>query len=830
MDGWVTIGFKGDTRQLEKDIKTEERKLKQFEREAKKLTEQKAKIEVDISNFEGAIKLIQKETDEVLKNAQTQEQVNEVLQQEADKLKEINMAYEISKEELDEINKKTAENTHQQNLTNGKIEEMKTKLAQTKGLGEIKNNIESIGNSVESVIKKVVRWGLAVFGVRSIYRLIRQSMSTLSQYDETLASNLEYIRYVLANMLKPIIDAIIQGVYKILVYIAYIAKAWFGVNIFANASAKAFKQASDGVKATNKNAKELQKTLAGFDEMNILQENGTTTSGGGGGGIAVPSIDLANWDNVQIPKWIQWIADNKDMILGFFDDLLKAILAFKIAKWVTGLLTAFGVLEGMSKLAIFGMLAGIAITLYGIFETIEAIIAFIKNPSWEKFNEIIRSLGTAVAGLGIVMIAFNATNPVGWILLCVGACTSLVGGFHGLATGITVASMAMIAFNATNPIGWIGLAVGAIVGIIGAFGDWASSSKETTERLKDTKQATDDLREAQEELANQTNTYTSAVKSAEKAQAELEEAEKKNKMSGEELYRSVQIGTVDYKNMTDAQREVFDAYVANLEAQEKLEDATNKFTKAQDNANVASGALSGAVYQEKGTMDDYFKSLIKGYQNGEVETKTFYKALNSMLGNMDKDARKTFVDNLPTDIKDGIKNSKGEMEMLPNLWFTQMSLLLDENKKTFETDIPNQIKGSLDTNQYSNMFTNFKSAWNNTMDNLKKTINVTATTSTSGGSKHAKGAIFYPSKLPKLAVGGIINQPGRGVPYNGAYIGERGAEAVVPLTDSQQMQLLGEAIGKYITVNASITNTMNGRVISRELQRVQNDSDFAFNR
>ena len=50
------------------------------------------------------------------------------------------------------------------------------------------------------------------------------------------------------------------------------------------------------------------------------------------------------------------------------------------------------------------------------------------------------------------------------------------------------------------------------------------------------------------------------------------------------------------------------------------------------------------------------------------------------------------------------------------------------------------------------------------------------------------------------------------------------------MTDSQQMAMLGETIGKYITINASITNTMNGRVISRELQRVQNENDFAFNR
>ena len=80
--------------------------------------------------------------------------------------------------------------------------------------------------------------------------------------------------------------------------------------------------------------------------------------------------------------------------------------------------------------------------------------------------------------------------------------------------------------------------------------------------------------------------------------------------------------------------------------------------------------------------------------------------------------------------------------------------------------------------------------------------------------------------LPRLAKGGIINQPGRGV----AIGGESGKEGVIPLTDSQQMALLGEAIGKYITINASITNTMNGRVISRELKKIQNENDFAYNR
>lgn len=89
---------------------------------------------------------------------------------------------------------------------------------------------------------------------------------------------------------------------------------------------------------------------------------------------------------------------------------------------------------------------------------------------------------------------------------------------------------------------------------------------------------------------------------------------------------------------------------------------------------------------------------------------------------------------------------------------------------------------------------------------------------------------FKTYSLPRLAKGGIINMPGNGVMVGSAIAGERGAEGVIPLTDSQQMALLGEAIGKYITINANITNTMNGRVISRELQKINNESDFAYNR
>lgn len=84
-------------------------------------------------------------------------------------------------------------------------------------------------------------------------------------------------------------------------------------------------------------------------------------------------------------------------------------------------------------------------------------------------------------------------------------------------------------------------------------------------------------------------------------------------------------------------------------------------------------------------------------------------------------------------------------------------------------------------------------------------------------------------KLPRLKTGGIVNMPGKGTMIGGAVAGESGREGVIPLTDSQAMETLGESIGKYVTINATINNTMDGKLISRHIQKIQSQQAFAGN-
>lgn len=387
MDGWVIVGTKLDSKQLEKDLKSAERRLQQYEKEAERLTKAKVKAEIDLSAYEEQKQLIKQTTDDALQYAQTEQEVTRKLEIEKTQLEELNTKYSKQLNNLDDINKKIKENAKNQGLVTNEIEETNKKLQQAKGINGIKDVMDNVNKSTSNAIKKVGKWVLAIFGVRSAYMFVRQSASTLAQYNEQIATDLEYMQFALASMLQPLIERMINLAYKLLTYVNYIAKAWFGVDLFANASAKAMEKGS-------KSADKMKKSLAGFDEMNVLNDNGTTGAMG-----ASPSMDLSAPEDVPIPSWIQWIADNKDIV-------------------IAGLLGIAGGLTAISLglTAIQGL--GIGLILAGIVLLIQGIVDFIKDPSWDAFLTILQGIALVVAGIAILM--------GGWIVALVALGVAIV--------------------------------------------------------------------------------------------------------------------------------------------------------------------------------------------------------------------------------------------------------------------------------------------------------------------------------------------------------------------------------------------------------------------
>ena len=166
---------------------------------------------------------------------------------------------------------------------------------------------------------------------------------------------------------------------------------------------------------------------------------------------------------------------------------------------------------------------------------------------------------------------------------------------------------------------------------------------------------------------------------------------------------------------------------------------------------------------------------------------------------------------------------------------------------TFTKNLPDDIKDGLNVKNYQSAWTKFKNGWNDFWSGLKKKLHMDVSAGYAGGGGggggfakggiisggqvygFAKGGITYP-KIKYCASGAIINQPGRGVPITQAIGGERGQEGILPLTDSQQMDLLGSAIARHLNLNATIPIYMGNKQIARELKKIQLNSDFAANR
>ena len=150
-----------------------------------------------------------------------------------------------------------------------------------------------------------------------------------------------------------------------------------------------------------------------------------------------------------------------------------------------------------------------------------------------------------------------------------------------------------------------------------------------------------------------------------------------------------------------------------------------------------------------------------------------------------------------------------------------------------------QVKVTTDTTNYDNELNKIKTSNNeakvkikpdttNFLTNLKTSLSSAFGNLTTAGKSTASSI----AKLfgIKLATGGIVNMPGRGVPVGGAVAGESGREGVIPLTDPQAMAQLGEEIGRWVNIGIQNQMVVDGRVLASATNNRINKESFLMNR
>lgn len=560
-------------------------------------------------------------------------------------------AMEQAKSKLSTINAQHREITAEVETYASRIRQIRLDQ-HAKEVEKVKSGFKSVGSSLQDAVKKAGRLVLGIFAVRSAYSALRRASSELASYDKQYGANLEYIRFMLTQAIAPVLRWIVNMAYKVLQIIQMIVNALFGVNIFGKASVKNFQKMKASAGGTSKAVKEIKKQLAGFDEMNVLQDD-KDTGGGGAGGGGVPGMDLSQMQG-EVPAWLQWIKDNRELVLGFLAGLLAFILAINMG---------LGLIKSL----------GIGLMVWGIVTAVLSLLEYLKEPTWENFGKIIQGIGIFIIGLGVAFLGLPA--------IVVGVCVLIVG---------TIMKY------------------------------W--------EQIK---------------------TYLQ--------------------------------GKIDWLySMGDRIRERFGNTIGDIYI-------------------ILIDTLQGAL----NWVDNIFKS-IRGIFDGFI---MFFKGVFTGNWKMAWEGLKKIVSNaiklMKTVFMDGF-----------NLI---MSMVLRIGERVGETlwgafkGVVNAVLGTVE-----GMLNKPISAINGLIDKVNTIPGVSLT-------------YLDAISLPRMKMGGIVNMPNRGSLIGGAIAGESGAEGVIPLTDSQAMETLGEAIGRYITINANIVNKMNGRILSRELKQISNDRDFAYN-
>lgn len=309
----------------------------------------------------------------------------------------------------------------------------------------IKNSLSKLQKTVSKGLKNAIRIG---FGVRSVFALIRrlrkaliEGFGDLAQVSEPFNKAMTSLINALANLkssfsaafapiiqlVSPALTGFINLIGDAVDKVGMLIAALSGQTTYIKAipiqqdyassvadTAKSANSASKSLGKTNKSAKELKRTLAGFDDLEILKgpdndDDSSSTTGGKsttkGGGFTREALPLMESFNVLATKlkeaWAKADFTEIGRIVG--DKLNEALQGInwvkirqtlnRIAKSVATFLNGF--LETPGLFTTIGTTVGNAINT-----ALSTLLIFVQHFHWESLGTAIRD--GVVAALGTV--------------------------------------------------------------------------------------------------------------------------------------------------------------------------------------------------------------------------------------------------------------------------------------------------------------------------------------------------------------------------------------------------------------------------------------------
>lgn len=745
--------------------------MRKFKNEEEKLTNKKLKLEAEINlnekDYRQKLDKLQKEYNEALNtasgfdgsiSAKKEAKITSDFQPKLNELNETN-SYMKANRELKEIENQLKKNKKQQEEWNSKINELNSKLATSQSTEQISKTIDDVNDKMTGTIKKVAKWALAVFAVESAYGFVRNAISTLSGYNDQLATDVEYIQFAIASTLEPVIERIVGWVYKLLQYVNYLAQAWFNVNLFANASEKNFKKA-------NQSAKQLNKSLSGFDEINQLSDNSSDT-----GNYTSPSFDLSNMEEFEPPAWLEKIAEWGKPIIEFFQDIIDkygpvaggilivagALAALKIIKtvisWITGLGKA--VTKGSTDFTKFFNALGKATEAIAILGGLSLVIDSITKLI-DTFSESGMTFGEVAGLIGIVLGEVAAA-----FLVFMGVMTLMEPSWQSIAAAAVI---------------FLGLSVvlQSVCDLIDTFADSGLS-----------------LTDVIGLMATVLVTLVALMGSIVALGPAMSAGMGPFGILIAEISAILLVMAATIPVILDAVGSFIETVAPGLC------DILSTIGELIENLIYALGTVLPPIIESVGglftSVFNGISTIINSVGNALVNILNAIGGLvNTVLSSLLQ-----FINDLGPAINNFVDNVCSAVTKLVNFIISAIEYLVNL--------IIDGVNGIIKA-----------------VNSVSKYIGIKIPT-----VAEFKIARFKPTYM---ATGGIIDVPKRGVPLASNVIGgEAGAEGVLPLTDMATMERLGKEIGKWIVLNIQLNNYIDGRLLAKFIKKIMNGQEFSRN-
>lgn len=389
---------------LEKDLKAAEQSVSDLEKKYQQVIDNISKNQIDLDFAKGignADKVISIQTDTKNLDIQSTEIATQ-LENARDKANKLKVTLEQTKlnpknttegqlliQQLNVMNSKLSQTKEEANATKNAIKES----FQKKHLLNFGNGIDSIGNKIDSFKSRITKLLVTSFIFNSIgsgLSSLKNDFISLLKTNNDFSTSLNQIKANLMTAFTPIYNACLPAINTLMNALTKLTGtiALFVSGLFGTSLEDAKKQAqglSNALKDTKKNGKAASGSLASFDNLEVISDNSISSGNGTNNDTGIDYSGEIQYSQGLLDilnKIKDFISQNSEYILAFFAGIVGGLLAIKLGAD-----------------AIMGL--GIGVAIAGIILTIESIIAYLKDPTWENFGSILQGISLFIMGVAI---------------------------------------------------------------------------------------------------------------------------------------------------------------------------------------------------------------------------------------------------------------------------------------------------------------------------------------------------------------------------------------------------------------------------------------------